>query len=392
MATSPLGSLPSFAGIPQPAPFNPLEALISGVQQGVALRQLPQQLANDQLNQQLQQALLQAKVNSLPLEAQKQALVLRDLQNQLDPNYPARQREAELSFLEQKARRLGQVEKELSGTTQKTITLSPGQKVFDPANNKVIFENPAIDKIKKPTVVRPGDVVLDENNQPIYTAPMGKTKPLGTMQGFDTKSGTYGIFTPDEMGNFAQGIVPASQAPKSVQNKPLSTTQADQFTGLNLLEKRLDEIESTPKSVRKSNVGWLDSTIGAIQGTLGLGKSSAIDQNDAFRTAVDSLVGEFSFGRGGKALTVNEKEVLAKYLPSLTQSDARFESRVKSFRDLIGELRDARIESLEASGYNVDKFKPSSVPSFNSEAEAAAAGLPAGTPIIVNGVSGRWQP
>lgn len=33
----------------------------------------------------------------------------------------------------------------------------------------------------------------------------------------------------------------------------------------------------------------------------------------------------------------------------------------------------------------------SEVPSFNSEEEAAAAGLPDGTPIIVNGVKGKWR-
>lgn len=187
-----------------------------------------------------------------------------------------------------------------------------------------------------------------------------ENKSLGTMQGYDTRSGTFGIFTPDENGKFAEGIVPSANAPKSAANKPIPITQADQFTGLNLLESRLNDIEKTPKDVRAANVGWIDSALGSIQGITGLGKSSDVARNDAFRTAVDSLVGEFSFGRGGKALTVNEREILGKYVPSLTNSDSKFESRIQSFRNLVHELRDSRLQSLEDSGYNVDKLRASS--------------------------------
>lgn len=65
MATSPLGSLPSFANIPQATPINPLQALLGGFQQGVGLAQLPQKLENDALNQQLAVALQQAKLQQL---------------------------------------------------------------------------------------------------------------------------------------------------------------------------------------------------------------------------------------------------------------------------------------------------------------------------------------
>lgn len=219
------------------------------------------------------------------------------------------------------------------------------------------------------------------------TEPAPKAATAKTMQGYDTKTGLYGLFSPDEDGTFAEGIVPASQAPRSASTKPLPITQSDQFTGLNLLDKRLDEIEKSPKSVRKSNVGWIDSALGYLQNVTGVGDS--IGKNDAFRTAVDSLVGEFSFGRGGKALTVNEKEVLAKYLPSLIQSDDTFESRLSSFRNLVKELRESRIESLSNSGYDVSKFskdQSSNTPQeFKTIAEAEKAKLPKGTKITVGG-------
>lgn len=63
MATRTFANLAPF--VSQAAVVNPLDALLQGVQQGVQLRQLPQQIQQDALNQQLQQALQRAKLAEL---------------------------------------------------------------------------------------------------------------------------------------------------------------------------------------------------------------------------------------------------------------------------------------------------------------------------------------
>lgn len=176
------------------------------------------------------------------------------------------------------------------------------------------------------------------------------------LQGFDTKSGLYGNFEPDENGMFPEGVVPASQAPKPEKLKTPSTTQVEQLAAFDVLKSQIKLVKDTPDKVKKSNVGWLDSTLGYLGSLTGVGRSSTLAKNEAFRNAVDTLVGEYSFGRGGKALTVGEKEILARYLPRLIDSDDAFNSRVDSFGKLLDELKSARLQALEDSGYNVKGF------------------------------------
>lgn len=196
------------------------------------------------------------------------------------------------------------------------------------------------------------------------------------------------------------GTEPIPKEEKPVKLKTPTSTQVDQLAGLDLLSKKLDDLEKTPQSVRKSNVGWLDNLIGSLQTTTGLGKASTIQQNESFRNATDALVAEFSFGRGGKALTATEREILSKYLPTLTNSDAAFEARLGSFRSLIRDLKDSRLQALEGSGYDVSKFGPrSESPNTprsyqnvtEAEARASADGLKDGDIVLINGIQKRYR-
>lgn len=173
------------------------------------------------------------------------------------------------------------------------------------------------------------------------------------MRGYDTKTGAFGIFEADENGLFPDGVVPATNAPKPTAQKPPSSEQVDQLAGMSLLQKKIQDIRSSPKSVRAANVGIVDSPIQAMKSAIGVGN---VAQNEAFRNAVDALVAEFSFGRGGKSFTVNEREILAKYVPTLTNSDKAFEARLDSFERLVNDLKNERLNALRDSGYNVSGF------------------------------------
>lgn len=289
----------------------------------------------------------------------QQQLGVQKLTAQLDPNYQAQQDAAKIAFEVDKARQLAQVERDfLTPKTQSLEFRDLGDAIgaFHPVTGAEVSRT-----AKTPgRELRPTDRGLfDSSINAIIpgTEPIVQRRASDSMKGYDTKSGLYGIFDPDERGLFPEGVVPESQVPKPKQLKPLPVTQSDQFSGYNLLERKVEDIEKVPGKVRASNVGWIDSTLGYLQGLSGVGKKDSVALNDAFRSSVDTLIGEFSFGRGGKSLTVGERTTLAKYLPALTQSDAQFESRLGTFKELIRELRQSRIQALEDSGYDISKLQ-----------------------------------
>lgn len=393
MATQ-LGGIPLYQPR-QATPMNPLDSLIQGIQQGNALAQMPQTIQNNQLNQMLQQAILREKL--LDLQDPNRA-VARQLNQQLAVQAvnPASGVSYDPSTA-QAASVLGPISQpgtvSVDATTGKVTQVTPRQEslqgimagatpspfIFNPdipraaqaqaGINKALQEGAEAkarnaQKVFDPTIftdgktsrwITPGQDIPEGFYDPKYP-PGGKASSTNKLKGFDTITGLYGTFDPDENGMYPEGVVPISQAPKKEKLKTPSTTQVDSLAGFDVLQNQIEVIKKTPQDVRSSNVGWIDSALGKIQSVTGLGTKNSVAQNEAFRNAVDTLVGEFSFGRGGKSLTVNEKAVLGKYLPALSNSNVSFEARLDSFGNLIKEMKAARLQALEDSGYDVSRF------------------------------------
>lgn len=406
MATFSLGNVPSpINQAMRLAQLNELQnpnlALERDIQKAVQIQQLQQQSPEGQLALQIKQAQLNAALQNQafeqqqrPLEQQKQAYILEQLKNALDPTYQAKEDARKLAFDVDRATQIANATAEagsfdansgrriqrINGRWVATpIPLAESLEVSAPtvsASDIPSFDptlfsgTPAI-----PTTPAPSPRLLtgtieerakaDEDRRKEDRAFRAEESKLNReflkgkqdkMRGYDTVTGTFGVFAADENGMFPEGVVPATNAPKPEKLKTPSTTQVDQLSGLDILSSKIEELKKTPASIVASNVGWLDSLLGGIQSATGLGTASSVKQNEAFRTAVDTLIGEYSFGRGGKSLTVNEREILGKYLPSLSNSDSAFASRLESFGNLVKELKSSKLSALEDSGYNVSRF------------------------------------
>lgn len=163
---------------------NPLESLIQGFTQGQAIRNIPQTIEQqrqaqlqDELGRRLNIAIQQQKLQSLPLEQQKQALLIEQLKAEMDPGYAAKQNDAKIKFATDQARALANVQKEFAPVvTPKNSILSPGQRLIDP-EGKEITSVPTTDKDSKPISVTPGSKVIDSQGNVIFDNPLApKTK------------------------------------------------------------------------------------------------------------------------------------------------------------------------------------------------------------------------
>lgn len=164
---------------------DPLSNLLQGLQQGVQLQQLPQELANQAIATQLATQLAQSKLAAIPLEQERQQLLVNQLRAQLDPNYAAQQREAELSFAEEKARRLGRVQQQLAQPAQTQLK-------FTETNDEIITQNPftgvEVGRVKKTPGVKyekteRGLLVIPDPAKPLEGSIFPGTEPITSPEG-----------------------------------------------------------------------------------------------------------------------------------------------------------------------------------------------------------------
>lgn len=395
-----LGSFANLEPYRLPASQNPLDVLIQGFQQGVALQQIPEQLRNARLNEALKQQLQESQIKALQLSAAKSqydldnpnAKFMDDLRSavienkfgieRLDPNLPSLAQPGAITMTEDETLARIPVGPGFESDIPRAAPLGPTLEQIIASNGQPTGFTQDLSRIpvkrEKPFSVGGNLVELNPQTgeyESVFSSPNQENAKSTLVQGYDTKTGLYGGYELSGGETLPAGVVPASQVIPSVGGdgsitgtlkgdkksalKAIPNEQVNQLSGIDILENRLDQIEKSPKSVRSSNVGWLDSITGAIQSATGVGTEQTIKANEAFRTAVDSLIGEYSFGRGGKALTIVEREILGKYLPSLTNSDGAFESRLSTFRALTKELKEARIKALREGGYDTSRYETS---------------------------------
>lgn len=246
MATSPLGSLPSFANIPQPTPVNPLQALLGGFQQGIGLAQLPQQMEQQALNDQLALALKQAQVEAIPFQRAQQEKALRDLIAQSDPNFAANQRASEIQFAVDKARALGQLERELSvpaavplkftetdteiiaqdpfsGVVKNTIKKVPGARYQTTPNGVMVFTDPA----------NPTKGTIAPGSEPIIPPSGGQAEPV-----YDEKGNLLGY------GNLPKNFKSAKDlAPESAKIDKPTAVDVTFSTNIDSFKRHADQLK-----------------------------------------------------------------------------------------------------------------------------------------------------
>lgn len=164
---------------------DPLSALLQGLQQGVQVAQIPAQIQQQAIANQLANQLAQSKLAAIPLEQERQQLLLNQLRAQMDPNYAAQQNAAKIAFDVDRARALGRVERELAVTPQTQLK-------FTETNDEIITANPftgaEVGRIKKtPGVVyrqtERGWMAFTDPTNPLKGTIVPGTEPITTAEG-----------------------------------------------------------------------------------------------------------------------------------------------------------------------------------------------------------------
>lgn len=109
---------------------------------------------------------------------------------------------------------------------------------------------------------------------------------------------------------------------------------------------------------------------------------------DIFREMSSALSGRQLIQTGVAARPEETAKLVAQFAPGVFSNSDSSKRGLHQLKDFYGDYLNTADPSQRLSGKNVlggNQQQSNSVPSFNSESEVESAGLPDGTPIIVNG-------
>jgi hypothetical protein len=185
----------------------------------------------------------------------------------------------------------------------------------------------------------------------------------------------------------------APKLPQHLQNELTSINQ--QKTAINDV---LQSVESNKQA------------FGPKFGAVGLLPFGDVAQNRKFtedelkaRSKVFNVASAVMKERAGTAMSESEKKIVQRFLPNEFDDAATISKKMLGFNEFL----DAKAKGTIPTAGGVSSYipKPTSPAvatpaapaapkgpmTFNNEADAARAGLPDGTPIVINGVRGTWK-
>jgi hypothetical protein len=251
----------------------------------------------------------------------------------------------------------------------------------------------ALTGAKERTVVPAGSTVLDENGQPLYTAPK-EAKPvnmppwfdaLGTsMMGakYNTAEGQaavsdwvadpknkeqLAIFQREYAANNAAPLFNVQQTSMGLQpvnvrtgqasgpaigDKPLTNEMITSLQQIGTLKETLNAMKDVynPKEGEKHNewVGPIEGRKGTVKEKLGgMGENEAL-----FRSRVAQLQNSLIYLMSGKQINESEYERLKKQIPEINLPNTVFEARMKEFDRTVDSIIDNRKKNMGGYGIN----------------------------------------
>lgn len=173
---------------------------------------------------------------------------------------------------------------------------------------------------------------------------------------------------------------------KSSNGRDLSGTIAVQLGDMDSAKIQLDDL--------LANASLYNGVIGPIRGLQGLNPYST--EGKAFQQLIATTKQIIGKGLEGGVLRKEDEIKYEKILPTQFDTMETFKLKQQQLADMIKIKQEGMIRALGKAGYNVSGFNPSDQSatnglSFNTEAEANAAGLKPGTEITINGRRAVWE-
>lgn len=394
---------------------DPLSNLLQGIQQGVQLQQLPQELANQAIATQLATQLAQSKLAAIPLEQERQQLLVNQLRAQLDPNYQAQQNAAKIAFDVDRARALGQVERELAQTPATQLK-------FTETNDEIITANPftgvEVSRIKKtPGVVYQktdrGIFAITDPTKPLQGSIIPGTEPIATADG-----SLAPIYDPADPTKILGYTVPKNfksvsdiRGGSSGGSKPLSEAERNNLISLSGQKSILGDALADYDRLNRATLTSPGGRVGPIAGRIESIKSALGFGDKEFKTFTGRLRANLFQSakvlQGAGVLTDNDIIRMEEISPAGSETRDSFIGGIDGMRQIMlsratafNAVNRPRMNETERAALDsvIQKLSQpveggaadQQVPSFNSDAELNAAGLDNGTKVIVNGVPGTY--
>lgn len=169
----------------------------------------------------------------------------------------------------------------------------------------------------------------------------------------------------------------AKKAEKEGQGKELLATELENMKQHYVNLKDLGGMPSSEQGGLSNAMSWVQSSGAGQLGGRILGTKEQDERNSIKATRL-RLLNAIKNATGMTAQQMNSNVELKTWLDSLGDPTQSYESNMS----IIGSIEDAFLKGGKGSA---------KVSSFASEAEASAAGLKPGTPVVINGVKGTWQ-
>lgn len=174
---------------------------------------------------------------------------------------------------------------------------------------------------------------------------------------------------------------------KKLEREKLSDKQVSDLTNL---DQALDQMGIVEIEKGDINTGPISSRKNAVAQFFGIDDSKVT----AFRARVGTQLADYIKSISGAAVSDQERAFLLQNMPTLSDSDSSFISKLQMVKDRLRRNRDIYVSNLKKKGKNVDNFTESSTPS--QETQEASPKSPDSGPMGEiterNGKKYKWNP